>query len=95
MTLNIRALAIVGAILCGGAFFLVGLANLIFSGYGGAFLELGASVYPGYHGPGGIGSVIVATMYAAVDGAVCGAILAWLYNFFAAGGAPKGQSFTA
>jgi hypothetical protein len=95
MSLNIRALAIVGAILCGGAFFLVGLANLMFAGYGGAFLELGASVYPGYHGSGGFGSVIVATMYAAVDGAVCGAIVAWLYNFFAAGGSPKGQSFTA
>jgi hypothetical protein len=52
-------------------------------------------VYPGYHGPGGFGSVIVATLYAAVDGAVCGAIVAWLYNFLAAGGSPKGQSFTA
>lgn len=95
MSLNIRALAIVGAILCGGSFFLVGLANLVFPSYGGAFLELGASVYPGYHGPGGIGSLIVVTLYAAVDGAVGGAIVAWLYNFFAAGGSPKAQSFTA
>ena len=95
MSLNIRALAIVGAILMGGGFFLVGLANLMFPGYGGALLEFGASVYPGYHGPGGIGSVIVVTLYAAVDGAVCGAIVAWLYNFFAGGGTPKGQSFTA
>jgi hypothetical protein len=95
MSLNMRALAIVGAILCGGAFFLVGLTNLIFPSYGVGFLELGASVYPGYHGPGGFGSVIVATMYAAIDGAVCGAILAWLYNFFAGGGSSKAQSFTA
>jgi hypothetical protein len=95
MSLNIRALAIVGAILMGGGFFLVALANLMFPSYGGAFLEFGASVYPGYHGPGGFGSVIVVTIYAAVDGAVCGAIVAWLYNFFAAGGASKGQSFTA
>lgn len=95
MSLNIRALAIVGAILVGGSFFLLGLANLIFPSYGGAFLELGASIYPGYHGPGGFGSVIVVTLYAAVDGAIGGAILAWLYNFFAGGGTPKGQSFTA
>jgi len=95
MSLNIRALAIVGAILMGGGFLLVGLANLVFPTYGAAFLEFGASVYPGYHGPGGFWSVLVVTMYAAVDGAVCGALVAWLYNFFAAGGSPKAQSFTA
>lgn len=94
MSLNIRALAITGAILWGGAYLLVGLANLIFPSYGVGFLELGASVYPGYHGPSGFGSVLVVTLYALVDGAVCGALAAWLYNFFAAG-RPKAQSFTA
>jgi hypothetical protein len=57
------------------------LANLIWESYGVAFLGLAASVYPGYDGPEGIWSVIVVTLYALVDGAVCGAIFGWLYNW--------------
>ncbi|NIM50181.1 MAG: hypothetical protein GTN62_07560 [Gemmatimonadales bacterium] len=96
MTLNIKALAIVGAVFTGGSFLLVGLLNLIFSSYGVGFLELGASLYPGYGGPGGFGSVIVVTLYGLLDGAVAGAIFAWLYNVVAArGGAEKAPRFTA
>lgn len=96
MTLNIKALAIVGAVFTGGSFLLVGLLNLIFSSYGVGFLELGASLYPGYDGPGGFGSVIVVTLYGLLDGAVAGAIFAWLYNVVAAGGgAEKAPRFTA
>ena len=47
---------------------------------------LGASIYPGYHGPAGFGSVIVVTLYALLDGLVCGALFAWLYNAFAVDG---------
>jgi hypothetical protein len=94
MSLNIKALAIVGAIFTGGSFFLVGLANLVWSSYGVGFLQLGASLYPGYDGPGGLWSVIVVTLYALVDGAVGGAIIAWLYNFFAASGT-KAERFSA
>jgi hypothetical protein len=86
MTLNVRALTIVGAVLTGGGLFLTGLANLVWNSYGVAFLELAASIYPGYHGPAGFGSVIVVTLYGLVDGALCGAILGWLYNMVAAGG---------
>jgi hypothetical protein len=57
MSLNIRALTIVGAIVFGGGCLLVGLANLIWESYGVALLELAASVYPGYDGPDGIWSV--------------------------------------
>jgi hypothetical protein len=89
MVFNIKALAIVGAVLMGGCLLLMGILNLIFPAYGVAFLELMASVYPGYHGPAGFGSVIVATLYAIVDGAVCGAIFAWLYNLVAGGVASK------
>lgn len=83
MRLNIKALAVVGAALTGGSFLLVGIANLIFPTYGVAFLNLGASIYPGYHGASGLGSVIVVTLYGLVDGAVGGAIVAWLYNVVA------------
>jgi hypothetical protein len=85
MSLNIKALAITGGILWGACCLLVGLLNLIFPSYGAAMLEMAGSVYPGYSGPGGFGSVIILTLYAVVDGAVCGALLAWLYNFVARG----------
>jgi len=81
MSLNIKALAIAGAIGFGACFLLVGLANLVWDSYGAALLRLGASVYPGYDGPNGLWSVIVVTLYAIVDGAVCGAIFGWLYNW--------------
>jgi hypothetical protein len=39
-----------------------------------------ASVYPGYSASPGIGQVIIGTLYGAADGAICGALFAWLYN---------------
>lgn len=80
MTVNLKALAVTLAIVTGGSFLVVGLLNLAFPSYGVAFLQLGASIYPGYHGPDGFGSVIVVTLYGLVDGAVWGVILGWLYN---------------
>lgn len=93
MTLSARALAWAAGLLWGAAMLVTGLANLVFPGYGAAFLEWAASFYPGYHGPGGLGSVVVVTLYGLVDGAVFGFLLAWLYNVFAArggGGADAG-----
>lgn len=84
MALNTKALTLTGAILWGGCFLLVGLGNLLIPPYGDAWLQVGASVYPGYHGPGGFGSVIVVTLYAALDGAICGLVIGWLYNTLAA-----------
>jgi hypothetical protein len=95
MSLNVKALAFAGAVLWGGAFLAVGIANLWWPTYGDAFLEIGRSIYPGYAGPGGFGSVIVVTLYALVDGAVTGAILAWLYNLMARGAVAKGERFAA
>ncbi len=82
MSLDIKAMAVTIGAVWGGSFLITGLANLLVETYGQAYLELGASIYPGYNGPGGFGSVIVVTLYAALDGAVVGAILAWIYNFF-------------
>lgn len=41
---------------------------------------------------GGFGSVVVVTLYALVDGAVGGFLLAWLYNRFAAGAASPAEA---
>lgn len=81
MKLSVKGLATAIAVLTGGCFLFVGLFELASPGYGGAFLDLGASIYPGYHGPDGIGSVIVVTLYGLVDGAIGGAVLAWVYNW--------------
>ncbi len=60
--------------------FLTGLANLIWPGYGQALLYVMASVYPGYQGTPSVGQVIIGTLYGLLDGAVVGAVFAWLYN---------------
>lgn len=91
MKLSIKGLALAGGIVWGAGYFLVGIANLIWPSYGQAFLDLGASVYPGYHGPGGFGSVIVVTLYALLDGAIAGAVFGWLYNRLAGSGAAPSQ----
>ncbi len=80
MTFNIKALAITSGVIVAAVFLIVGLTNLIWESYGVGVLQLAASVYPGYNGPGGFGSVIVVTLWGLVDGLVWGAIFGWLYN---------------
>jgi len=83
MQINITAMALAFGLIWGGCLLVVGAANLIWPGYGQAFLQLCATIYPGY-GPGtGIGSVVTGTIYALLDGGVGGAVFAWLYNLFA------------
>ena len=87
MRLDPKALAMAGGVLWGGLLLLVSLVDLAAPGYGGALLEFTASIYPGYNGPAGFGSLIVVSLYGLVDGAIGGFILAWLYNLFARGSA--------
>jgi len=83
MKLNVLAFAVAAALLWSGAIFLVGIANLIWPSYGVFFLELVASVYPGYHAAPEFGSVIIGTLYGLVDGLIAGLIFGWLYNLLA------------
>ena len=83
MKWSIKGLALASGILWGLAMLGMGLANLIWSGYGQQFLQTVASVYPGYNATRSIAEVIVGTLYGTVDGLVGGAIFAWLYNQFA------------
>lgn len=80
MKFNIKALALAGAILWGGAVLLVSLANLIWSSYALLFLQMLASFYPGYHATRSIGEVVIVTLYAIADGIIGGAVFGWLYN---------------
>ena len=86
MRLNVTALAYTAGLLWGGAVLIVATANLIWPMYGDDFLELCASIYPGFRPGTGIGSVVIGTLYGLVDGTIGGAVFAWLYNLLAGGG---------
>lgn len=79
MKLNAKALAVTGALLWGGCVFLVAVCHRFYPSYGDAFLNMVSSIYPGFH-PGGFRGAAVGGLYAAFDGAVCGALIAWIYN---------------
>jgi hypothetical protein len=80
MSLNPKAAALTGAAVCGGSALAVGLLNLRSSDYGRDFLEVLASLYPGYSMDRSIDSVLVLAGYALLKGAVLGWVTAWLYN---------------
>lgn len=82
MKLNVKAATVAGALLTGGTVLFFGVLNLIFCGYADALLRVVASIYPGYHFPSGFSGVIVGTLYGLLDGAIGGALIAWLYNMF-------------
>ena len=81
MQINVIALSVTAALFWGAAIIIVASANLIWPIYGVAFLDLVASIYPGYHTGTDFGSVIIGALYGLVDGAIAGAVFGWLYNF--------------
>jgi len=82
MKLSLKAVAISGALLWGGAIFLVGLINLSRPTYGLDFLQVTSSVYPWFHASHTLSSVLIGTVDGLVDGAIGAFIFAALYNSF-------------
>ncbi len=82
MKLDVKACAITGALVWGIGLFLITWWVIVFDGATGEATVI-ARVYRGYS-ISAVGSVI-GLLWAAVDGAICGAIIAWLYNYFAGG----------
>ena len=85
MKLSIRSAALSLGLLWAGAMLVVGAAATLLGVrdggyYGQDFLLAVASIYPGYKGVPGWGQALLGTAYGFVDGAVGGALLAWLYN---------------
>ncbi|MGO9323498.1 MAG: hypothetical protein ACLP07_02970 [Terracidiphilus sp.] len=80
MKFNVKALALGCAILWGGAVLAVLLVNLGCTSYAQNFLELMASIYPGYHANHSVVQVLIGTLYATADGLIGGAAFGWLYN---------------
>lgn len=86
MQLDVRALAITLAFFWAVlGMFLTAFGNLMSPGYGQAFLDVMASLYPGYEPTPSVAHVAIATVYGAVDGAFIGAFIAWMYNRLARG----------
>jgi len=81
MKLNVKGLALSLGVLWGAMMFGVASGHEAW-GYGADFLRVMDSLYPGYHAGAGFGSVIWGTLYGMLDGAVAGAVIAWLYNRF-------------
>lgn len=85
MRLSVRALAISFALLWGGCIFCVGIVNLAAACYGGNFLQMMSSVYPGFRNSRTFLDVLVGTGYGLVDGGLGGLFFGWLYNAFTKG----------
>jgi ABC-type nitrate/sulfonate/bicarbonate transport system permease component len=82
MKLNLKAIALTAGILWALVILTTGIANLLWPGYGEAFLKIFASLYPGYKAERSIVDVMVGSLYALVDGIFCGLIFGWVYNLF-------------
>ncbi|HTP86157.1 MAG TPA: hypothetical protein VMJ34_04385 [Bryobacteraceae bacterium] len=80
-----KAIALSSAILWGAAMLLVGLINMADPSYGGAFLRMMSSIYPGADTSATFGRVLLGTLYGFVDGAIGGLIFGYLYRTLAGG----------
>jgi hypothetical protein len=82
MKLSAKALAITIGVLWGGAMLVLGILNMMIPPYGADILVVMGSIYPGIYGSGTISEALVGAAYGAIDGALGGLLIAWLYNFF-------------
>jgi hypothetical protein len=85
MRVSIKAITLSSAILWGFAMLFVGLIHLATHGYGGDFLRLMSSVYPGADTAPTLGRVLLGTVYGFVDGAIAGFLFGLLYSAFTGG----------
>jgi hypothetical protein len=83
MKRSVEAITLASALLWGGCMLFVGLVNLGDPSYGGEFLRMMNSVYPGADSVRTIGSVLLGALYGFGDGAIAGFLFASLYRFFA------------
>lgn len=84
MKLSIKAFAAACGLVWGGAILFVSVAHGLWPDYGQPFLDLITAVYPGLGGLAGAARAVGGVLYGLLDGSVAGALLAWLYNRFAA-----------
>ena len=78
-----KGMLIAGALFKAIVFLFISLMNLILRPYGGAYLAILSSLYPGYDPVSVPIGMIVGTLYSLLAGALAGLLFACLYNFFA------------
>lgn len=83
MKLSIKSMVIAGALFKAVAFLFISILNLVLRPYGGAYLAMLTSLYPGYDPLSLPLGMIVGTLYSLIAGALAGLLFGWLYNFFA------------
>jgi hypothetical protein len=80
MKLDIRAAALAGAVLWSFVLGGVALIHTAVPDYGVGFLAAAGSLYPGFEGDGTLLDAALGIGWGLFDGAVCGALGAWVYN---------------
>lgn len=83
MRLSVKALALTMGTMWGAAVLLVGVGYVATGTYGREFMEFLSSIYPGYRAAPTWGNVFLGALYGLCDGAIGGAVFAWVYNRFA------------
>jgi len=82
MKLSLKAMIIAGALFKTVVFLFISLMNLILRPYGGAYLAILTSLYPGYDPVSVPIAIIIGTLYSLLAGALAGLLFGCLYNFF-------------
>lgn len=77
--LSVKGLALSIGILWAIGIFLMGIAATV-SGWGNGLVNLISSLYVGYSAS--LAGSIIGAIWALIDGLICGALIAWLYNRF-------------
>jgi hypothetical protein len=80
MRISTRPVSLTFAMLVAILMIIVGPARLVSENHRQAFVEVTASLYPGYTGAENFPQVIIGALYGVLDGAVGGVVLNWLYN---------------
>jgi hypothetical protein len=83
MKLSLKSMIIAGALFKAVVFLFISLLNLVLRPYGGAYLALLTSLYPGYDPLSIPLGIIIGTLYSLIAGALAGLLFGWLYNLFA------------
>ena len=82
MKLSVKALMFASGIGWALIVLVLGVLNMIFAGYGEAYLKALAAPFPWYDASGGVGDLIIGIVWTLVVGGICGWIFALLYNAF-------------
>ena len=82
MKLSLKAMIIAGALFKAIVFLFISFMNLILRPYGGAYLALLSSLYPGYDPINMPIALILGTIYSLIAGALAGLLFGCFYNFF-------------